>query len=70
MPHDDQWITTLIAETRKSHPLLTEAVLTRVGPLLKGELNEEPLTSVRLTAVAKMLIADMAPAPPKMEATQ
>jgi len=70
MPHDDQWITTLIAETHKNNPLLTEAVLARIGPLLKSKLNEGPLSSVQLTEVAKMLIADMVPASPKMETTK
>jgi len=70
MPNDDQWITTRVAEARKHHPLLTEAVLARIGPLLKGELNEGPLPTARLMAVAKALIADMAPAPPKVEVTK
>ncbi len=70
MPNDDQWITMRIAEARKQHPLLTEAVLARIGSLLKGELNEGPLPTARLTAAAVALIADMAPAPPKVEATK
>ncbi len=70
MPKDDQWITTRVAEARKYHPLVTEAVWGRIGPLLNGELSERPLPPARLTAVAKALIADMAPAPPRAEATQ
>lgn len=70
MPNDDQWITMQVAEARKHHPLLTEAVLARIGQLLKGELKEGPLPTVRLTVVAKELIAYMAPVPPKMEATK
>ena len=70
MSNDDQWITTRVAEARKHHPLVTEAVSARIGPLLNGELSERPLPTARLTAVAKALIVDMAPAPPKAEATQ
>ena len=70
MPNDDQWITTRAAEARKHHPLVTEAVMAQIGPLLNGELSERPLPAARLAAVAKALIDDMAPAPPKVEATQ
>ena len=70
MPNDDQWITARVAETRETHPLLTEAVSARIASLLNGELSERPLPSARLAAVAKALIADMASAPPKMEAKQ
>ena len=68
MPTDDQWITTRVAEAREKHPLVTEAVSARIAPLLNGELSEGPLPSARLAAVAKALISDMAPAPPKVEA--
>ena len=70
MPNNDQWITTRVAEARATHPLVTEAVSARIAPLLNGELCERPLPSARLAAVAKALIADMAPAPPNVEAKQ
>lgn len=68
MPNDDQWITTLVAEARATHSLVTEAVSARIALLLNRELSERPLSSARLPAVAKALIADMAPAPPNVEA--
>lgn len=70
MPNDDQWITTRVAEAREKRPLVTEAVSAGMALLLNGELSERPLPSARLAAVAKALIADMAPAPPKVEAKQ
>lgn len=70
MPNDDQWMTTRVAEAREKHPLVTEAVSARIAPLLNGELSERPLPPARVTAVARALIADMAPAPPKVEAKQ
>ena len=70
MPNDDKWITTQVAEARATHPLVTEAVSARIAPLLNGELCERPLLSARLSAVAKALIVDMAPAPPNVEAKQ
>jgi len=70
MSNNDQWITIRVAEAREHHPLVTEAVSARIGPLLNGELSERTLPPTRLTAVAKALIADMALAPPKAEATQ
>lgn len=70
MPNDDQWMTTRVAEAREKHPLVTEAVSARIAPLLNGELSERPVSPARLTAVARALIADMAPAPPKVEAKQ
>lgn len=70
MPNDVQWVRTRVAEAREKHPLVTEAVSARIAPLLKAELNEGPLPTARLTAVARALIADMAPATPKVEATK
>ncbi|MDO8700506.1 MAG: hypothetical protein Q7J56_02510 [Deltaproteobacteria bacterium] len=70
MSNDDHWITTRVGQARQGHPLVTEAVSARIVPLLIGELSEGPLPPTQLTAVAKALIADMAPAPPKSEATQ
>lgn len=70
MPNDDQWITTRVAEARETHPLVTEAVSAWIGPLLIGELSERPLSSARLATVAKALIADMALAPPNVQAKQ
>ena len=70
MPSDEDWITTRVAEAREHHPLVTEAVSARIAPLLDGELSQRLLPSTKLAALAKALIADMAPAPPKVEAKQ
>ena len=70
MPNDHQWMTTRVTEAREEHPLVTEAVSARIAPLLKGELSERPASPARLAAVARALIADMSPAPPKVEAEQ
>lgn len=70
MPNDDHWLTSRVDEARGHHPLVTEAVLARIVPLLTGEFSERSLPAARLAAVAQALIADMAPAPPKAEATQ
>jgi hypothetical protein len=70
MSNDDHWITTLISEARKRHPLVTEAVSARMDQLLTGQLSERPLPSTDLASVARALLADMVPAPPKAEAKQ
>lgn len=70
MSPDDPWIFARVSESRKHHPLVTEAVSTRIDKLLKGQLSEGQLTSPELTSVARDLIADMVPAPPKLEAKQ
>ena len=67
MPNDDQWMTTRVAEARRKYPLVTQAVSARIASLLNGELSERP-PPARLSAVARALIADMAPALPKVEA--
>ena len=68
MSADDHWITTRIIEARKPHPLVTEAVSSRMAELLKGQLTEQQLSQKDLTSVARALIADMGPAPPKTDA--
>ena len=70
MSNDDRWIPTRITEARKDRPLVTAAVAARIDQLLKGQLSERQLPSTELTSVAMALIADMAPAAPKVEANQ
>ena len=67
MSNDDQWVTTLITEVNKLHPLVTEAVLARVDKLLKGQLSERQLTPTDRKSVAGALIADMVPVPSDTE---
>jgi hypothetical protein len=70
MSTDDHWITTRNNEARKCHSLVTEAVSARIEQLLKGQLSDGQLTSTELTSVARELIADMVPTPPRAEAKQ
>jgi len=68
MPTDDHWVTTRITEARTRYPLVTEGVSSRMEELLKGQLSEQQLSKRDLMSVAKALIADMMPAPPKTDA--
>lgn len=70
MSTDDLWITVRITETRKHHPLVIEAVSSRMEEMLKGQLSERQLPRGELTNIATTLIADMVPAPPKTDAKQ
>lgn len=70
MSTDDLWIIARISESSMRQPLVTETVSTRMGELLKEQFSEGPLTYTELAHIAKDLIADMAPAPPKTEAEQ
>ena len=70
MSNDAHWVAARIVEVRKRHPSVTEAVATRMGELLSGRLSERKLRPTELTIVARALIADMAPVPPKAEAKQ
>ncbi len=67
MSNDEHWVTTRIAEVRKHHPLVTEAVFDRIGQLLKGPLSERQLPSAERKSVAAALITDMVPDLPKAE---
>ncbi len=67
MPTDDLWLTARIADTRKRHSLVTDAVSARIEELLKGQFSERQLTQVQLGDVAKALIGDMAPASQKAD---
>ena len=68
MSADDHWIRTRITEARAAHPLVTEVAFARMAELLNGQLSEQQLSHKDLTSVAKALIADMVPAPPKIDA--
>ena len=70
MSNEQNWVTTRITEVKRLHPLVTEAVLDRIGRLLKGPLSERQLPSAELKIVAETLIGDMVPVPPKPEAMQ
>jgi len=70
MSSDVQWITGMITEARSCNPAVPGAVWIRLEELLKGKLGERQLLSGELTNIAGTLIADMAPALPKVEEIQ
>lgn len=57
---DLSWITARITKTKESHPLVTEAVSSRISQLLETTLSERQLTSTEFTSVATTLLDDMA----------
>jgi len=67
MATDDQWIATIVGKAREIHASVTEAVSARIDQLLKRSLSERQLPPTELKGVAKALIADMVPVPPKTE---
>ena len=70
MTNNDDWVTTRITEASKRHPLVTEAVSSRMVQLLNAQLSDRHLTPANLKSVAAELIEDMVPFPPKPEATE
>ncbi len=68
MPSDVQWIAARIAEARKNHDSVTDAVSNRIEKLLSSELSEQPLSKTKLSSIAKLLVADMLPASSDTEA--
>ena len=67
MAKDDDWVTTRITEVKKRHPLVTEAVLDRIGQLLRGPLSERQFSAGERKNIAAALITDMVPELPKAE---
>ena len=70
MPSDVDWVRSRIAEAQKRHESVTEAATVRMEKLLSGDLSERPLSSAKLTTIAKAFIDDMVPAPSETEAKQ
>jgi len=68
MLNEIQWTTDRIAEARRHHASVTEAVAVRIAELLTGQLIERQLSPTELAKVASVLIGDMSPAPPKVDA--
>ncbi len=67
MSTDNHWIRTRITKARTQHPLVTEAVSSQVAEVLEGRLSEQQLAQKELARLAKDLIADMVPEPPKTD---
>lgn len=61
MSTDDHWIKTRITESRAHHPLITEAVSSRMVELLTDRLSEQQFSQTELKELANALITDMAP---------
>ena len=70
MTNNDDWVTTRITEASKRHPLVTEAVSSRMVQLLNAQLSDRHLTTANLKSVAAELIEGMVPVSPKPEATE
>ncbi len=70
MSDDVRWITARIAEARQRRGSVTDAVSARMERLLKGQLRNQRIPSGELAKLARKLIADMVPAPPKAETKQ
>jgi len=70
MPSDVQWIAARIAEARRNHDSVTDAVSVRMEKLLGGELSEQPLSRTKLSSIAKLLVVDMVPASSDAEAKE
>jgi len=70
MPSDVQWIAARIAEARKDHDSVTDAVSIRMEKLLGGELSEQQLSTTKLSSIAKLLVVDMVPASSDTEAKE
>ena len=70
MSNDVHWITARIAEARRRHASVTDAVAVGIADLLNGKLRERRLSSTELTSVARVLIADMVTASAKAEMKQ
>ena len=67
---DDDWIKPRTAKAKEGRPLITEPVLARTEDLLNGQLSERKLSKGDITRIAKELITDMIPTPPRAEAKQ
>jgi hypothetical protein len=67
MQTPDPWIVTRIADSLKSHPMVTGAVTARLQALLQGQLSHRQLTQAELTKNAEALTKDMAPVAPGSE---
>ena len=70
MSNTNHWTSTVITGARKTSPSVTNDASDRIEGLLKGELSERSLPQGALKSLARELIKDMVPVPPKPEATQ
>jgi hypothetical protein len=59
MPNGAEWVTTRVAEARKPHAAVTDAVSIRITGLLEGPLTDGQLSATELTKVASALLKDM-----------
>jgi len=67
---NEEWITTQIAEARKSHLNVAEAVAIRIKELLSGPFVERQLTSAELKDISMRLIEEMVPNAPETDGKQ
>ena len=64
---DGDWIAQRVAAAKPDHALVTQAALTLIEELLKGQLSEGEVSKGDLTTVATDLLAKMASVPPEAE---
>jgi len=67
MSNDVHWITAAISKARQQNTEVPESVWTQIEALLRGKISQRPIPAVELASVARQLIEDMVPAPPKLE---
>lgn len=67
MSTGDLWIMENIAECKKSHPSVAEAVSVLLQVLLKGQFSERQFTQAELRDVAKLLLAEITTTSAKAE---
>ena len=58
----DQWVTDVLSKARTNSPSIPDAVWSRMGSLMKGEISERDLTAARVKALAAVLVGEMASA--------
>ena len=67
---NDKWVTVQVAEARKSHTHVTQAVVVRIEELLSGQFTERQLTSADLKDISMRLIEEMVPNAPELDGKQ
>lgn len=64
---NDEWVTVQVAEARKSHTDVTQAVVVRIEELLSGQFTERQLTPAELKDISIKLIAEMVSNAPEVD---
>ncbi|MBI3091992.1 MAG: hypothetical protein HYY96_15140 [Candidatus Tectomicrobia bacterium] len=70
MEGEENWISKRVGDAQKAYPTVTDAVAIRMRELIRDELGKRQLRPTDLTELANLLLKDMAPVPPKVEADE